>query len=323
MDIVREQTPLTCRTVDESGPYPIIRGVRLCGLTSEHGYDYLPTAWAGNALKLYEGIDSYEGHKDGVRLPSEKVGVFRNITRRPDGTPQGDYLLEPDHPMTPRLIRAAKHNPTLYAMSHQAHVRWGTRDGRKVVEGLGRVHSVDVVSRGGTTGGIFEAAPAVVHGGSEKQDERDRSLLERIDEAVRLFLKGSRQPGAVKKLLADVGDAVEWWGQITFDPSAPPPDPNDDKPRPRPAGPDPLALMRECAAGGLAFPTPGQLLALRGIPDRPTRTAFIREQAALVSARSRESSIEEAAAVMRAMAAQVRGSVPDGALNRASVAVPR
>lgn len=159
MDLVREQLALSGGVVDESGPYPIIRGVLLCGLTSEHGYSYLPTAWTDEALGQYEGLDSYEGHKDGPRLPSEKVGVFHAPRRRADGRPEADYHLEPDHPLTPRLIRAARHDPTRYSLSHTAHVKWGSVNGKRVVEGFGRIHTADVVSRGGTTGGIFEHAP--------------------------------------------------------------------------------------------------------------------------------------------------------------------
>ena len=160
-NLIREAFDFSGGKVDESGPYPIIRGVLLCGLTSEHGYDYLPAAFNA-VLPQYEGIPSYEGHKDGPRQPSEKVGWFRNVRQRRDGRPEADYYLEPDHPLTPRLIRAAKHYPAAFAMSHQAHVNFGDRNGRKVVESFkpGRaIISVDVVDRGGTTGGLFEHAP--------------------------------------------------------------------------------------------------------------------------------------------------------------------
>lgn len=159
--LVRESFALapSSPTVDESGAYPVIRGVSLCGLTSEHGYDYLPEAWTDADIKRYDGLPSYEGHADGTRKPSEKVGWFENPRRRANGQPEADYHLEPDHPMTPRLIRAAKNNPKLFALSHTAHVRWGERSGRRVVEGFRSIHSVDVVDRGGTNGGIFESAP--------------------------------------------------------------------------------------------------------------------------------------------------------------------
>ncbi|MBA4192224.1 MAG: hypothetical protein C0467_30005 [Planctomycetaceae bacterium] len=157
--LVRESFDFSGGAVDEGGPYPVIKGVLICGLTSKHGYDYLPSAWSDEDLKRYEGISSYEGHKDGPRLPSEKVGWFQNVRRRPDGRPEGDYVLEPDHQMTPRVIRAAKHNPKGFMLSHQANVKWGMKDGRRVVEGFKNIHSVDLVGDGGTTGGIFESAP--------------------------------------------------------------------------------------------------------------------------------------------------------------------
>lgn len=162
---VRESFAFSGGRVDESGPYPVIRGVLLCGPTSEHGYDYPPSAWTDEDIRAYEGIKSFEGHRDGQRFPSEMVGVFKNPRRRADGMPEADFHLEPDHPLTPRLIRAAKHDPSRFSFSQTAQVNFGTRGGRKVVEGFKRsagrplIHTVDVVNIGATTGGIFESAP--------------------------------------------------------------------------------------------------------------------------------------------------------------------
>lgn len=158
MELVREQFAFSGGTVDESGPYPVIRGVLICGLTSEHGYDYLPGAWTDEALKQYDGVASYANHdRNGEpRDVNDKVGWFENPRRRPDGRPEGDYCLNPEHPLCKSVVWAAKHKPDFYAMSHRAHVAYGTRNGRKVVESFGRIHSVDLVGKGGTTGGIFE-----------------------------------------------------------------------------------------------------------------------------------------------------------------------
>jgi hypothetical protein len=156
MEVVAEAVPFEGGTVDESGPYPVIRGALICGLRSQHGYDYLAESWTPDALRQYAERPCYEGHRNGPRLPSEKVGIWRDPRVAPDGRPVGDIHLEPDHPMTPRLVRAAKHDPKRYAFSHRAEVSFGKRAGRKVVESLGRVYSVDVVDYGGTTAGIFE-----------------------------------------------------------------------------------------------------------------------------------------------------------------------
>jgi len=158
-DIVAEATPFEGR-VDTSGPYPRIRAVRICGLVSEHGYDYSPRAWDDAAIRQYEGLPSYVGHAAGVRHPADKVGWFENVRRRPDGTPEGDYCLNPKHPLAESVVWAAEHRPDFYAVSHRAHVgRWGTANGRRVVEGIGQALSVDLVSVGGTNGGLAESHP--------------------------------------------------------------------------------------------------------------------------------------------------------------------
>ena len=99
------------------------------------------------------------GHGDGDQT-AMKLGWWENVTTREDGRPQGDYCLNPKHPLAPAVIWAAKHRPNFYTMSHVADVKKVKRpDGRIVVESIvGRAHSVDLVDTGGTTGGLFESA---------------------------------------------------------------------------------------------------------------------------------------------------------------------
>lgn len=349
MELVEEQFAFSGGTVDESGPYPIIRGVHLCGLESKHGYSYLPTAWTDAAIQQYDGADSYEGHKAGPRLPSEKVGVFHSPRRRQDGTPEADYHLEPDHPMTPRLIRAAKHDQSRYALSHRAHVQWGTRGGKRVVEGFGGVLTVDVVGSGGTTGGIFESAPtggrtvstakeyanklapkldvgqllklktlvqeddfgaAPMPADAPAPDAADTTADGGIDSAFQavalkeiadcMAAKGDpaklkRCLGRLKKLLMTHGelssddvDGAEvegegGEGEGTTEEGAPAGKGKKTATAAAPTGPTEGELIQECFTEKLT-PTPNQFTALKGMPDKATRTAFIREQKGFVSA---------------------------------------
>ena len=161
LERVTESFSFSGGTVDESGPYPVIRGVVICGLESVHGYGYDPAAcWAaGKAKAVYEGLWSYAGHGAGERDPHAKLAWWENVRTRPDGRPEGDYCLNPEHLLCKSVVWAAKHKPDFYTMSHVADVRKVKRpDGRVVVESIGKAHSIDLVCTGGTTGGLFESA---------------------------------------------------------------------------------------------------------------------------------------------------------------------
>ena len=109
---------------------------------------------------MYEGLDSYVGHAEGDEdRTGEKLGWWENVSVREDGRPQGDYCLNPKHPLAPAVIWAAKHRPSFYKMSHVADVRKVKKpDGRIVVETMARrAHSVDLVGDGGTTETLLES----------------------------------------------------------------------------------------------------------------------------------------------------------------------
>lgn len=200
-ELVRESFAFSGGDVDLTGVYPVIRGALICGAVSEHGYRYPKETWTPQTLKKYEGAPSFEGHRDGSRLPSEKIGWWENIRiRESDGLPVGDYHLEPSHPLTERLVRAAQKggNPRLYAMSHVASVNFGTRNGEKVVESIGTVHSIDVVSKGGTTGGIFESGKPI-QGKAMKVKEFTKALAGKLDVGQLLKLHTVMKPGFVRE----------------------------------------------------------------------------------------------------------------------------
>lgn len=157
MPRVEETSPISGK-VDRSGPFPVVKGVLICGLKSLWGYDYLPEAFD---LKAYENAPSYAGHaKDGEqRDPFKKLGWLNNARRRASGELEGDYGVNPKHPHAESFLWAAEHKPDEFRLSHVADVTYGTRDGRKVVTKINAVESVDIVASGGTTHTIFEHAP--------------------------------------------------------------------------------------------------------------------------------------------------------------------
>lgn len=149
--------------VRRDGPYPVIPGVLICGFESANNRGYKPTAWAGDRVKRYEGVDSFVNHANGERAAGDKLGWFENVAVRPDGKPVGDYCLNPKHPLAESVLWAAEHKPGFYGMSHVANCKTSrSPDGREMIEEVVEVLSVDLVANPATTTSLFESKGSAV-----------------------------------------------------------------------------------------------------------------------------------------------------------------
>lgn len=145
----------------------LIRGVKILGLRSRNGRQYLPQA-------LQEAVGLYEGAKVNINHPPtpapaprdyrDRLGMIRHVVFRPEEGLFADLRFNPKHPLAEQLAWDAEHCPENVGLSHHVEARLGRREGQTVVEAILRVHSVDVVADPATTQGLFEAveaAPAV------------------------------------------------------------------------------------------------------------------------------------------------------------------
>lgn len=137
----------------------VIRGVRVCGASSANGNDYAAGSF-GNC-RQYEGRHVYLNHDHAGRERSvaDKLGWLENVRPDADGTPRGDFHILKSHPAAGSVLEAAERNPSLFGFSHVARCRYSPAPGgRKRVEAVEEVQSVDLVSTPATTGGFFESA---------------------------------------------------------------------------------------------------------------------------------------------------------------------
>lgn len=145
--------------MDRSGTYPIVRGVLLCGPISANGRDYPSKAFAGPAVKKYEGKSVFLNHSikaNQSRDVRDKLAWIENARHREDGMPIADIGFNPKHVETESILWAAEHKPGYCGMSHVAHCRTNRKNGRDVVEEIIGVESVDIVVDPATTHGFFE-----------------------------------------------------------------------------------------------------------------------------------------------------------------------
>jgi hypothetical protein len=135
----------------------IIKNVPMLGPESSHGYGYEQTAMAkAVAGGLYEGVRCFINHASGGRNLMELAGIFKN-SRHEGGKVKGDFYALPDE-YGNKFFNIAKTMPEAASCSHVADGRLVTKNGRKVVEEISKVHSVDLVVQGATTKSVFEGS---------------------------------------------------------------------------------------------------------------------------------------------------------------------
>lgn len=140
--------------------HSVIRGVKILGMLSTNGREYLPAALR-EAVGLYEGakvhVNHPAGHPAGVRDYRDRIGVMRRVTWRPGEGLFGDLHFNPKHALAEQLLWDAEHAPENVGFSHNVDAHTSRRADRTQVERIVRVHSVDLVSTPATTRGLFEA----------------------------------------------------------------------------------------------------------------------------------------------------------------------
>ena len=134
----------------------VIRGVKIIGLKSSHGYAY-PTDVLTRAVGLYEGAPVFLCHPDprekklGTRMLRAHFGSLENVKSNGDGL-FGDLNVRSSHPLAAQILEEA---PTAsFGLSHNAVVE-KNEDGSLITK-IVEVNSVDLVDDPATTHNLFE-----------------------------------------------------------------------------------------------------------------------------------------------------------------------
>lgn len=133
----------------------IIKNASLLGQESRNGYSYATEGMRAAVQQgLYENVPVYLNHSTGARNVQDLAGQVRNA--RFEGMRiKGDIVTLPDANGS-KIFDVAKHMPSCVGFSHVASGRLVTKDGKRIVESIEKVFSVDCVSNPATTRGIFE-----------------------------------------------------------------------------------------------------------------------------------------------------------------------
>ena len=137
----------------------IIPGVKVLGRNSQRGRVYTDEAMR-TAAPLYEGAIVNIDHPD-EKHPTisrgllEGWGVLKNVTVGSDGV-MADLHYLAEHPATPVLLERIKKGFPI-GLSHNADGSFRRKGGKTIVESIGVVRSVDLVSKPATNSTLFES----------------------------------------------------------------------------------------------------------------------------------------------------------------------
>ncbi len=192
----------------------VIRGLRIINRERRTGdRTYSDRALSDIAERL-EGKKSYMNHssRGGSRLVQDLLGVWGNArTHLAEGYVSADLKVLPREQW---LLETAEQLPEALAMSIDARALLTKRGGHEFVNRILILESVDAVTEGGTTHGLFESS----EGGTGSMDINSVADLkeqcpELLDEfrasLLEEFKAGSEQEAQVARLTAELKDTRE------------------------------------------------------------------------------------------------------------------
>jgi hypothetical protein len=189
-DIMERSTVPSGRVDKANG---VIRGVKILGRESANGRKYTDQA-IRKAAPMYEGKGVFIDHParstpNAERAIQDRIGWLENVTVKPDGL-YGDLHILKSHPLADTVFESAETNPSLLGLSHNARAKTRRDNGIEVVEEIGSVRSVDLVTDPATTKGLFESMDTETNddetepmGASELLREFRGKLLALLDES--------------------------------------------------------------------------------------------------------------------------------------------
>jgi hypothetical protein len=137
----------------------LIPGVKILGLKSRNGREYLPEA-VRKAAPLYEGAKVNLNHPQGQatdpRDYQDRMGKLVNVRVDADGGLSGDLRFNPKHALAEQLSWDAENAPENVGLSHNVSAKIRMDGNTLVVEEITAVTSVDLVADPGSTKSLFE-----------------------------------------------------------------------------------------------------------------------------------------------------------------------
>jgi hypothetical protein len=138
----------------------IIRGVKVLGRESRNGRTYSDQALS-DAAGMSDGAPVNLNHPSPDQMGRDRavhdgIGWLVNPTVQRDGVYADMHVLK-SHPMAGALFESAERNPNRFGLSINADGKVSESAGRKIVDRVEKLRSVDVVQCPATNAGLFES----------------------------------------------------------------------------------------------------------------------------------------------------------------------
>lgn len=196
--------------IDEKGENGVIHDVLILGTDSRGMGVYSPNVQQA-AVALYDGAPTYVNHtKDGSNPDYlKKLGVHRNPRATPEGI-RTDFHFNAKHSAASQLIWDARNAPNTLGFSHDADCTFHRESGKRIVDSIDKVYGVDLVSRAGTTRGLFEDEEVIE--GDEAMQSLAVSSLSAMDNARAILFAEDTDTDAKRERLIEA--LVQWQGDL-------------------------------------------------------------------------------------------------------------
>ena len=197
-----------------------VLNVSLLGEVSKNGYSYARTAMR-EAVVLYEGVQAFINHPSTEEVKTNRRDV-RNLAGKFENArfDEQNVRVKADFVGLPNengklFVDIAEHMPKIAGTSQNASGRFTLIDGKKVVESITKVYSVDLVANPATNNGLFETENNHKEHEMEYKDITKEELQIRRKELYEAILKEGGEAGQksrddeVKKISDEKDKAVQ------------------------------------------------------------------------------------------------------------------
>jgi hypothetical protein len=198
--------------VDPNKNGPTIRNVKILGLVSKNGREYLPAALK-KAVAMYEGraVNVDHTNRTDHRSYRDRIGVLRRVRFVENRGLFGDLHYNPQHPLANQLVWDSVHSPENVGLSHSAHGRVVRRGDKLVVEEIESVNSVDLVADPATTSGLFETAARASTSIGEGEARQPLTKAELVVEVREIRAMAAARGSAIDPAAGEVYGGPRSW----------------------------------------------------------------------------------------------------------------
>lgn len=176
----------------------LITGLKILGPESKNNRHY-PESLRRSTARMYEGVPAYFDHlKPGdERSYADRFGVWSNIRALPEGT-FGDLKYNPKHPMAEAVLHDIENGTNGVGCSPDHYGTGPVKGGRRIVESISLVKSVDIVANPATNRSFSEST----NEGTDAMELAEQ-LSEQIGKVSALTTENASLKEQVTKLTTD------------------------------------------------------------------------------------------------------------------------